>query len=165
MLRCCTTLLLALTLAGATPLMGADSIATEADAQAAMAQAMADLKASDNDPQKTVAAGLEFTQLLDYYKAKGDNDQVCEMQAYVYWCKKRMNLESLQTYVAAKGAPAQALAARAEEVVNAEVPKDQAETYFGRAEAYAKANPNVTIVDTLPLDNLRQLYTQYLWII
>jgi len=141
MLRRCTTLLLALTLAGATPLMGADSIATEADAQAATAQAMANLKASDNDPQKTVAAALEFTQLLDYYKAKGDNDQVCEMQAYVYWCKKRMNLDALKVYVAAKGAPAQALAARAEEVVSTDVPKDQAEVYFARADAYAKANP------------------------
>ncbi len=130
-----------MTIAAAMPLAAADSITTDQQAQEATTAALADLKAGDNDPAKTVAAALEFTQLVDYYKEKGNTDQVCEMQAYVYWCKKRMNLESLQAYVAAKGAPAQALATRAEEIVSAEVPKDQADVYLDRAEAYAKANP------------------------
>jgi hypothetical protein len=119
----------------------ADSITTDQQAQEATALALADLKAGDNDPAKTVAAALEFTQLLDYYKEKGNTDQVCEMQANVYWCKKRMNLESLRTYVAAKGASAQALATRAEEIVSIEVPKDQADAYFERAEKFSKEHP------------------------
>ena len=138
MLCRCSILLFVLTLSETTPLMGMDSIATDMEALAMTTQAMADLKAGDNDPQKTVAAALEFTQLLDYYKEKGNTDLVCEMQANVYWCKKRMNLESLRTYVAAKGASAQALATRAEEIVSAEVPKDQADAYFERAEKFSK---------------------------
>jgi hypothetical protein len=136
MLHLCRSFLLAMTIV--VPLIAVDSITTDQQAQEATTVALADLKAGDNDPAKTVAAALEFTQLLDYYKEKGNTDQVCEMQANVYWCKKRMNLESLKAYVAAKGASAQALATRAEEIVNAEVPKDQAEAYFERAEKFSK---------------------------
>ena len=146
MLHLCRSLLLVMTIAVALPLVtAAESITTDQQAQEATMVALADLKAGDNDPQKTVAAALEFTQLLDYYKEKGNTDQVCEMQANVYWCKKRMNLESLRTYVAAKGAPAQALAARAEEIASTEVPKDQADAYFARAEAYAKDNSHAAL--------------------
>jgi hypothetical protein len=138
MLQLCRSFLLVTTIAIALPLTAADSITTDQQAQEATTVALADLKAGDNDPGKTVAAALEFTQLLDYYKEKGNTDLVCEMQANVYWCKKRMNLESLRTYVAAKGASAQALATRAEEIVSVEVPKDQAEAYFERAEKFSK---------------------------
>jgi len=127
------------------PLAAVDAITTDPQAEAATASALADLKAGDTDPMRTVAAALTFTQLLDYYKVNGKTDQVCEMQAYVYWSKKRMNLDSLQAYLAAKGGAAQALATRADEIASAELPKDQADTYFARAEAFAKGHADAQL--------------------
>jgi hypothetical protein len=121
---------------------GAETIGSDADAKTLLALATADLKAGDNDPQRTVAAALEYTQLVDYYKIKGDTDQVCDMQAIVYWCKKRMDQEALAAYLTEKGASAQANAARADEIVAANVPKDQADAYMARAHSFAKAHPS-----------------------
>jgi len=115
--------------------------AAEADQQAALGLQV--LQASDANPRQTVAAALAFTSALGFYKAQGDTDRVCELQASLYWCKKRMTLEDVQAFLVAKGQD-EGLAKLAEQMATATattVPKEEAAAYFSRAEKYAQQHP------------------------
>lgn len=145
MLHCGISLFLLLGLLVEARLSGSESIANDVEAQTILRQAMGELKASDVDPQKTIAAALEFTRLMEYYQTKGDTDQACDMQANIYWCRKRMDLGALKRYVSSQGASAEALAAKAESVSSRAIPNDQAEAYFARAEKFAQGHPDSTL--------------------
>ncbi len=133
-------MVLGLSWCGGVQLPGLEALSNEADVAAMKVRAFDDLKAGDADAKRLMPAALEFTELLDYYTKKSDMDQVCDMQADIYWCKKRMNAGDLASYLASKGEFEKGLADRAEQVV-ASQPMDQAEAYLARADAYAKANP------------------------
>lgn len=115
--------------------------AVEADQQAALGLQV--LQASDTNPRQTVAAALAFTSALGFYRAQGDTDRVCELQASLYWCKKRMTLEDVQAFLVARGQD-EGLAKLAEQMATATattVPKEEAAAYFSRAEKYAQQHP------------------------
>jgi len=106
------------------------------------AQGMQAMREADGDPRRGVDAAIDFSHALAIYKKLGDGDAICEMQADIYWCKKRMNLDNLQDYVAKKGAAAQADFSNAQAVISTEVPVSEAQAYFDRAQKYRDANPD-----------------------
>src|SRR4051812_44403200 len=50
------------------------------------------MKDADADPHRGVDAALAFSHAMHCYEKLNDVDAVCEMQANIFWCKKRMNL-------------------------------------------------------------------------
>jgi hypothetical protein len=104
---------------------------------AAGRQAMQD---SNADPSRSIAAAVSFSKALKYYEAAGDVDKVCDLEANIFWCKKRMNVDDVKSFVAQKAGDksvAEALA-KADAVAAKEIPKSEAKNYFDRAEKYAK---------------------------
>jgi hypothetical protein len=96
---------------------------------------------------KYVDAALSYADALKLYEKIGDVDGTCEMQANVYWCKKKMNVDDIQAYVAHKGGggDAKAVAARIEAVADKQVSVDKAQEYFDRAQAFEKKQPDKTL--------------------
>ena len=121
-----------------------DAAVTPADRSTADAQSKEGVKAlrdSDGDPHRAVDAALDFTHALKIYEALGDTDEVNEMQADIYWCKKKMNLDNLDDYLRQKNASADDAQAM-KDVLNKEVAVTEAQAYFDRAQKYVDANPN-----------------------
>jgi hypothetical protein len=114
-----------------------------AAAAAAAANGMAAMKDADAEPHRAVDAAIAFSRALAIDTALGDTDAVCEMQADIFWCKKRMNLQDLQDYLAHKDAKARADFTVAQAVMDKSVSVDEAATYLDRAEKYRAANPEL----------------------
>ncbi len=100
------------------------------------------MKAADGDPHQAVDAAIAFSHALAIYDKLGDTDMICEMQADIFWCKKRMNLDNLQEYVAKKGATAQREFGVAQQVMDKAVPVGEAGDYLDRARHFREANPD-----------------------
>ncbi len=103
-------------------------------------QAMQD---SNADPSRSVAAAVSFSKALKYYEAAGDVDKVCDLEANIFWCKKRMNVEDVKSFVAQKAGDKSVTdaLAKVDAVATKEVPRTEAKNYFERAERYAKEHP------------------------
>ena len=101
---------------------------------------MALLREADQDPAKLVEAAIAFQAALAGYEVAGDSENVCAMQANLFWCKKKMNLATLQAYLAAKGTDkvkVEAALAKVDAVVAKPVAASEAPAYLARAEAFA----------------------------
>ncbi|MBA3937979.1 MAG: hypothetical protein H0X38_10990 [Planctomycetes bacterium] len=101
------------------------------------------MKDSDAKPERIVDAAIAFGAALPYFQAQGDTDRISELQADIFWCKKRMDLDEVKAYVAQKhGDVANAAAlATAERVAAAVIPQSEGEAYFARAQTYAERHP------------------------
>jgi hypothetical protein len=124
------------------PVTAASSDQARQEAEAMVADASKAMREADADPHRAVDAALGFSHALKAYQDLGDVDAVCEMQANIYWCKKRMNLDNLQEYVAKKGTVAQADLTRLVEVADRQVPVEEAQAYYQRALKYQSAHPD-----------------------
>jgi hypothetical protein len=98
------------------------------------------MRDADSDPKRAVDSALAFSHALKTYEKLGDVDSICEMQANIYWCKKRMNLDNLTDYIAKKGADAQIDLSKVKEVITREVPVEEADTYLERARKFQSQN-------------------------
>ncbi len=123
-----------------------DKAALRAQAEQHSAAGLKAMTASDNDSNQAVEAALEMGQALKLYQKLGDIDAVCETRANIYWCKKRMNLDEVQKYVASKGKDASATFASASEAADEKIPLAEADAYFARAEKFAKDNVDKTLL-------------------
>jgi hypothetical protein len=120
----------------------ADQAQLAKEAKDYAATGMQAMKDADADPHRGVDAALAFSHAMHCYEQLGDVDAVCEMQADIFWCKKRMNLDDLQAYIAKKGPMAQRDFGAAQQVMSKQVPVDQAKDYLDRADKYRAANPD-----------------------
>jgi hypothetical protein len=104
-------------------------------------QAMAD---SNSTPSRIIDAAMDFTAALKLYESAEDFDKCQEMQANIFWCKKRMNLDDLNTYLAKKkndksvSEAMDKMTAIADQVVDVA----KATEYFDRAKKFAAENPD-----------------------
>jgi len=133
-----------------TPVPGSETQLVDTDASAILrkqadtsaAEGMQAMREADADPHRGVDAAISFSHARAVYSKLGDVDAVCEMNADIYWCKKRMNLDNLQDYVAKKGDVAKQDFTAAQEVITKTAPLEEASAYFDRAEKYRLANPD-----------------------
>ncbi len=107
-----------------------------ADADAVAAKGLVAMHDADADPHRGVDAAILFSQALTLYEKLGDDDEIAEMQANIFWCKKRMNLDDLQSYLAHKGEAASTAFAAAKEVMDTAVPVSEAGSYLARAQKF-----------------------------
>jgi hypothetical protein len=95
-------------------------------------------------PHAVVDAALAFTEAHKRYLELGDQDEIAEMQASIFWCKKQMNLDAVKEYLARKGdaKSAEAALARIDAVADAKVDSSEQQQYFDRAAKYATDHPD-----------------------
>lgn len=108
---------------------------------------------SNDNPRRSVDAAIAFSKALKYYETTGDTDTICDLEANIFWCKKRMNIDDVKSFVAQKSGDKTVVAAlaKAEQVEKKEVSADKADEYFARAEKFATKNP----------DNFEQISVRY----
>ena len=99
---------------------------------------------SNDNPRRSVDAAVSFSKALKHYETTNETDMICDLEANIFWCKKRMNIDDVKAFVAMKSGDKTAIAAlaKANAVASKEVSADKAEEYFARAEKYAAANPD-----------------------
>jgi hypothetical protein len=116
---------------------------SKAEADALIAQGKQAMAESNNNPRLSVDAAIAFSKALKYYETSGDIDTVSDLEANIFWCKKRMNLDDIKSFLAQKSGDKAVVAAlaKAEAVENKQVSADQAGEYFARAEKFAAKNP------------------------
>ena len=101
------------------------------------------MQESNTIPSRSVTAAVSFSRAIRFYEATGDIERVCDLEANIFWCKKRMNIDDVKTFLALKGndkSVTEALA-KADAVASKEIPKTEANNYFDRAEKYSKEHP------------------------
>ncbi len=88
-----------------------------------------------------IEAALDFARAHDLYEKSGDTDAVVEAQASLFWCKKQMNLMTMQEFMRRRnGTPVPRQAE--EETKPARKPEPtEVELAVAKAEAFAKAHP------------------------
>ena len=124
--------------------LGAAEPATAAEAEALVNQGMAAMRDANAEPKRIVDAAIAFGAALAYYDKAHNVDKVCDLQANIFWCKKRMSLDTLTDYVAQKhqDASLQAALATVDQVAATAVPISEAQAYFDRAQAFADKHPD-----------------------
>lgn len=101
------------------------------------------MQASNQDPSKSVEAALAFAEALPVFEAAALHDRVRELNANIFWSRKRMNHDDLGRYLAAKGgAGSEAAAARIETVVNRQVPLAEADRWLQEVDLFALEHPD-----------------------
>lgn len=101
------------------------------------------IRESNNIPSRAVDAALAFLKALPYYKQAADSEMISELEAAIFWAKKRMNIDDVKRFLAAKGDSQNDmdLLASADQVIAKKVTAEDAQTYFDRAERFAGENP------------------------
>jgi formylglycine-generating enzyme required for sulfatase activity len=154
MKSCATMLLIAVYAFATTAAMAADPAETPgaapagaglgaAEAEQLVAAGKQAMQDSNADPRRSVAAAVSFSKAIKYYEAAGAVDKVCDLEANIFWCKKRMNVDDIKNFLAEKSGDksiTEALA-KADAVATREIPQTEAKNYFDRAEKYAKDHP------------------------
>lgn len=136
--------------------------AGEPTAQELVKQGLELMRQSDTDRARIVDAALAFARALEGFEKAKDDENVATMKANIFWCKKRMSGDDIKAFLAAKkksegkDAPTveaeaeqkqvETLLAKVEEVALAKVDAKEAEGYFQRAEAFAKAHPGEALL-------------------
>ena len=111
------------------------------DADAAAAQGLQAMRDADGDHHRAVDAAILFSHALTIYKQLGEIDQVSDMQSSIFWCKKDMDINDLQDYLAKKGDAAATEFVAAKAVIDTVVPVAEADAYLQRAQQFQAAHP------------------------
>lgn len=122
-------------------IIGSAAALDQGGAEAAVARGWAAYQASDADHTQIVPAALAFAEALPFYVEKGDDEAARELQADIFWCRKRMTSSDLDAYLAGKPEAAK-LAETVTTVADRPVAPSEAADYFAKAEAFAKAHPS-----------------------
>lgn len=124
------------------------------------AKDLADGASKEMQTNHYVAAALAYAKALKLYEQAKDTDNMVAMQANIYWCKKKMNVDDIQAFLKAKEthgtgktneavkaevAEAKATLAKIDEVAERKVDVSEAKSYFDRAEKFEKSNQDKTL--------------------
>jgi hypothetical protein len=98
---------------------------------------------SNATPSRAVDAALAFAKALSYYQAAGSTERVRELEANIFWCKKRMDIDEVRRFLSAKGNSSKdaELIALADQVAAKQVATQEDKDYFDRAQAFASEHP------------------------
>ena len=96
------------------------------------------LQESQKNPRKIVEAARHFTKAAELYEKNGNESGAVEMNSYLYWCKKKMTLADIESFL--KGGEV-VVANRLKAVEERKIEKSDAQAWYDRAETFAKAKP------------------------
>lgn len=140
LLRClCVVVLLlagsvSLTAAGAPDLVRAETLVREGYTA---------MQASNQDSSRSVDAALAFASALPIFEAAEDYDRARELQANIFWCRKRMNHDNLERFLRSKNDSGMAaVVQRVEAITNQVVAKEDAGRWLAEADEFAQGHPD-----------------------
>jgi hypothetical protein len=116
---------------------------SQGEAEALVVVGAKAMQEAGTDSSRSVTAAISFSQALRYYQAAGDIDRVCDLEANIFWCKKRMSADDLSHFAAQNQGDQEVTKAIAtiDAVATREVPKTEAKAYLERADRFAKEHP------------------------
>jgi sulfatase modifying factor 1 len=101
---------------------------------------IAALKISQTDGDAVVTAAVYFAQAIDVSEKAGDDDIADELNAYLYWCKKKLSPQQAETF--AKGGDASLVeAAKRMKALDKPAKAEDVTRCFNRVSAFAKSHP------------------------
>ena len=118
---------------------------TAEEADSLLDQAVELMEAANDDSSKSVDAAVLLVQARDIYQELGDWENVREANAFIFYCKKKMNVDDLDRYVERtkqNKQDAEKAIAVVDAVVNETIDGAKAEDYFNAAESFATAYPD-----------------------
>ncbi len=115
----------------------------QGEAEALVAAGAKAMQEASSDSSRSVTAAISFSQALRYYQAAGDIDRVCDLEANIFWCKKRMSADDLAHFATKNQGDQEVTKAIAtiDAVATKAVPKTEAKAYLDRADRFAKEHP------------------------
>src|ERR1700704_4716183 len=75
------------------------ALARSEDASEYERKGISALKESQSDPRIIVEAARDFALAAAAYEKAGDTNKTTEMNSFLYWCKKKMNLADIESFV------------------------------------------------------------------
>jgi len=102
-------------------------------------QGLAALKVAQSEPDQIVVAAKFLAQAVDGFVAAGKDAQAEEMNACLFWAKKKMTIQQIDAYIAKGNGTAKATVAKLEAVEKKEVKKEDAGKWLAKADGYAEA--------------------------
>ncbi len=117
----------------------AATLAAAQDAADYRKQGIASLKESQTNPRAIVDAARNFAKAAALFEAQGKEEQVVEVNSYLYWCKKKMTMQDMDAFLAQGEA---AVAEKLNAVESKKVDMRDAQECLNCTEAFAKANPD-----------------------
>jgi len=96
------------------------------------------LRASQADPDQIVVAAKLLAKAADAFVAEGNEDGALEVNACLYWVKKKMTIQQMDKFLASGNGEAKATVAKLEAVVEKKVEVSQSKEWLARADGYAK---------------------------
>jgi hypothetical protein len=121
-----------------------DKASQKAEATRLNDEGVAALKLVDSDPSKVVDAAIAFNKALKLVNAIGADELRQEVQANMWYAKKKMSDKDLDRFLESKGAnktEAKLALSQVNLTAKAAIPASEAKEYLARAERFARANP------------------------
>ncbi len=109
------------------------------DAAELQQKGIAALKDSQTYPDAIVLAARCFAKASAIYESNGKPDLAVEMNSYLYYCKKKMTMKDIDTFL--KGEET-TVSARLTAVENKPPAQSDAQAYLDRVDSFARANPS-----------------------
>ncbi len=103
------------------------------------------LKESQSNPGAIVTAARYFAQALALYEAQKNEPLATEMNSYLYWCKKKMTLKDIDTFLK-EGNTA---AAERLKIVEKAPDPGEAQAWFDRAETFARMHADEHLLNAV----------------
>ena len=98
------------------------------------------LKAAQADEAKIVDAARLLAQAAEAYEKAGNENAATELNSYLYWCKKKMTLQQMDTFIAKGNGVAKAAVAKMEAVEKKVVKPEEAAIWLAKADGFAEAS-------------------------
>ena len=96
------------------------------------------LKAAQADESRIVEAARLLSQAADAYAAKGEDAAAEELNAYLYWAKKKMTLQQMDALLGTDKPTAEKVIAKLEAVEKKAVKPEDAAAWLARADGFAE---------------------------
>ncbi len=106
------------------------------------AKGIAALKLSQTQPDAIVSSAIYFGRAVEAFEKTGDTTRAMDMNSYLYWCKKKMTFQQMESFLKGGDAALESVAKRMKALEKAAPGADDSKLYFDRAEAFAKAHPD-----------------------
>lgn len=113
--------------------------AEDAGADALREKGIAALKDSQTHPRAIVAAARAFVKAEAMYVQAGSDEKSVEMNSFLYWCKKKMTMEDIDSFT--KGGEG-AISSKLDDVEKLAPVANDAQKWFDRADQFARKNPS-----------------------
>ena len=104
------------------------------------------LRAAQADPDQIVVAARFLSQASDALVAEGKDAEAEEVNACLFWAKKKMTIQQIDMFLAKGNGVAKAAVAKMETIEKKEVKPEDAKGWLAKADGYAEGQKDSFLV-------------------